>query len=321
MEPITSTALIKKIGAPIVECIFGKAGEAMLDRLSTRLAIKRIIRKDIKHIKEIFATGKPSAKEIEGFFLNDIFQDVQFLFPGESLPYAKRCLLMERYVDFCKEHSHHDVPNVCSKDFVELLVRCVDYHNNLVHKTLLSSSEQVLLRGVQNKIDALGYAGRTLNPDTDLLSDNQDLEYTHQQVDGILHALRMDLRFYRLAFVICIIGVLALIPVAVVLASKDISAPATFSAAVLCILTLSVLALVCIQTLYKMRKCETLVTKYTDELWDINFAVYREVLLNTGLLQQGSDTNSKSPSFQEVAEERAKALEAENPETDETVAQ
>lgn len=320
MIPVAATALIEKIGPPIVECIFGKAGEAMLDRLSTRLAIKKIIRKDIKHIKEVFA-DKETSDNIESFFLNEIFQDKQFLFPGESLPSDKRHLLVQRYEVFQYQESLDSEYISYNGEFEDQLVDCVDFHNNLVHKTLLSSSDQILLRGVQNKIDALGYTGRTLNPDTDLLSDNQNLAYTHQQVDGILHALRMDLKFYRLAFVICIIGVLALIPAAVVLASRDISAPATLSAAVLCILTLSVLASACLRTLYKMRKCETMVTKYTDALWDVNFAVYREVLLKTGLLQQGSEANSESPSFQELVEERAKAMDAENHEMDEAVTQ
>ena len=188
-----------------VEYLMGKGSDQALKQASFKAKVKKIIRRDKKYIQRKFSNLKYREYPIEEFFLEKIFQDQFFLYPFDTCPQDKSDELYKRFQEYVLAKGM-DLSSIYEdENFRTLLEDCVGYHNTLVHQTMLDPSQRLLEKDIKEYMAATGYAGHTLDPMAEALADNPDLEYTHRQTDGILRALRMDLRFHRLSLVMCTI--------------------------------------------------------------------------------------------------------------------
>jgi len=122
-----------------------------------------------------------------------------------------------------------------------------------------------------------------------LNNSNRDLEYTHRQIDGILRALRMDLRFYRLALVMCTIGLMVIAPIIVALYANYNSVHIAMIAATLCIVAGVSILLFEVVAWWKVLYCEKAIKKYTEALWQKNFERYSDIIEHRPLLDDNLD--------------------------------
>lgn len=256
------------------------SGGYALNKIMADWKSKAIIRKDRKFIKQQFPELKYSEYPIEEFFLEKVVRDARFLYSGSSLPPDKEDLLVNEFWKFIEyEKPEMDTETMIEDDsFKHRLVHCLNEHNRLMHEKLLTRSEKILAREIKNKIDALGYAGHTLSSEADLLTSSPELEYAHQQIDGILRTLRMDLKFYRLMLLLCVAGTLILTSVLVIYYPKYQLMDTAMYVAVLFFTILLVLVMLAAWILMKISSCEKRVTMYTDIVWKINIAGYKMLL-------------------------------------------
>ena len=170
-----------------------------------------------------------------------------------------------------------------------MLEDCVDYHNTLVHQTILDPSQRLLGKDMKEYMAATGYAGHTLDPMAEALADNPALEYTHRQIEGILRALRMDLRFYRFALIMCTIGLMVIAPVVVALYANYKSVHIAMIAAALCVVARFSILLFEVVAWWKVIYCEKTIKKYTEALWQENFGRYSNIIERGSLLDDSLD--------------------------------
>lgn len=164
------------------------------------------------------------------------------------------------------------------ENFRPMLEDCVNYHNILVHQIMLDPSQRLLEKDMKEYMKATGYAGHTLDSMAVALGDNPDLEYVHRQVDGILRALRMDLRFYRLALAICTIGLMIIAPIVVALYANYKSVHIAMIAATLCVVAGISILIFEVLAFGKVIYCEKTIKKYTEALWQKNFGRYSNII-------------------------------------------
>lgn len=155
-----------------------------------------------------------------------------------------------------------------------MLEDCVQKHNVFVRQVVWSPAIQLAVKDIKDYMTSTGYVGPTLDPTAEALSENSTLDYTHRQVDGILRALRMDLRFYRLTLLMCTIGLIIIAPTFVALYSKYNSTYIAMIAAVLCLVAMVAVLPFAIVAWKKIIYNERLIQKYTEQLWERNFLKY-----------------------------------------------
>lgn len=276
-------AIIAGVLMAIGQYCAGKGADRVLESIACKRTVRQILKKDRAYIRQIFF-GKKSVKgsNEENFLMDDTFQDPRFLYSGMELPERMQRELAQRYINFCAVRMNSMSSEDKVEESVKKLIFCVNYHNRLVHQYFLSNSERIIIKEISDKIDALGYAGATLDENGDYLSHNGELEYAHLQLDSIIHALRMDMKFYRLVMLIGIVGILVLVPVTIFQFSKFNYEVTTTLVATMNPLPFALLALLILtlSSLLKIQKCERTVSEYSNQLWELNFLIYKTNLLH-----------------------------------------
>lgn len=278
MEPVTTTVLAIGIGKTIITYLMGKGGDFALEQASFKRKVRKIIQKDKKYIRRIFANIKYREYPIEDFLLEKAFQLPEFLYPFGIFPPDKSNKLYKMFCDYVLEKEMVLDPIEEDTDFRPMLEDCVNHHNELVHQIILSPSQRLMEKDMKEFMTFTGYAGHTLDSTAETLEENQALEYAHRQIDGILRALRMDLRFYRFAILMCTIGLMVLAPVVVALYAKYVSQSIAVVSATVCFVIVVLILFFDMAALGKAIQCEKAIHKYTNALWEKNFSRYSRLL-------------------------------------------
>lgn len=289
MEPVSTTVIAMSVGKAIGGYLVEKGSDQGLKQASFKAKVKKIIRRDKKYIRHKFSNLKYREYPIEDFFLEKIFQDQFFLYPFDACPQDKSDKLYERFQEYILAKGMDPSSIYEDENFRALLEDCVGYHNTLVHQTMLDPSQRLLEKDIKEYMTATGYAGHTLDPMAEALADNPDLEYTHRQIDGILRALRMDLKFYRLVLVMCTIGLMVIAPVVVALYANYNSEHIAMIAAALCVVAGVSILLFEVVALRKEIYYEKTIEKYTEVLWQKNFERYSNIIEHRPLLDDSLD--------------------------------
>lgn len=260
-----------------------KGMDFILEQASTKWTVRRIVQKDKKYIRQLFTDSKKrKCPTEEAFLLEHIFQDDKFLCPRDDLPKKKQDDLCQEYKAFLADCGEIKPREDIDSQTAEKLILCVNYHNRLVFQYFLSRSEKLMVTAINNKLDATGYSGGTLDSNNDFLLDNIELEYTHLQLDSILHAFRMDLRFYRLILLLELIAISILVPITIFQLSK-FGYENTVGFTVTMLVSLVVVLILCFASMLNFKKiymCERRVRTYSEQLWKLNFWIYKADLLN-----------------------------------------
>ena len=200
MVEIITAEVIKTVGIAVAEYAFGKVGDKFYETFSAKHKIKKILKEDKKYIEEQFESRDLETLHIEEFLFHEIFQNSIFLYPVSTIPKDRVELLWRKYCAYMTDKHNTDSDNIdIENEVIAKLGKCVNNHNELVNKHLLSESDRIILKTMQrSQSDLLGYIGQTLDANSELQSTHAKLDYTHKQVEGILHAFRMDMRHYKL---------------------------------------------------------------------------------------------------------------------------
>lgn len=279
MELIT-TEVIEFVGVAIAEYVFGKVGDCYFDSFLAKRKIKKILNEDKKFIDKQFDNLSDMDWDVHTFLFQDIFQDSLFLYPVSAIPEDRAKLLWERFCNYLKNKRDFANDNVSSleSEFKLKLELCVNKHNELVSKNLLSESERIILKTMnRNQLDILGYIGKTLDSNSELQFENHKLDYAHKQLEGILHALRMDMRHYKFLLMIYSIGILMLGIVSVIMLPTIINAERNLISIISILVLIFILLLVPYSSALKnVHICEKKISDYMELLWDLHFKSYEQ---------------------------------------------
>lgn len=288
---IITADIIQSVGVTVAEYAFGKAGDKLLDTFVGKHKISKILKDDRKFIKKQFEGIHLESinfheEDIVSFFFKNIFQDLIFLYPVSIIPQDQSQLLLERFFDY---FTIKDNNKRSSTEVVRLkLDACINHHNELINKYILTESERIILKTIhRNQSDLLGYMGKTLDSSSELLFKNYNLDYSHKQIEAILHALRMDMRHYRLSLMfyslaltimacIAIIMVPSIVKIGPHLNIGDGDLITVFLIPATTAFVISwVLLMLRLSAKKKLDKYEERISAYMDALWELHFESYR----------------------------------------------
>lgn len=284
ISELITAEILKNVGLTIGQYIFGRVGDTYFDSFTAKRKLKKILKEDEKNIEQKFQenVGEAEIEKIKKFFFEDIFQDVMFLYPVSDFP-EERSILLERRFNAYAEKTNW---KICSSVNLSDLIACVVKHNKLVNKYLLSDSERIMLKTIQrNQLDLLGYIGKTLDSNSELQIENQTLDYTQKQIEGLLHAMRMDAKHYKLLMMIYSFGILMLITIAIITLPKILNASdkvQSISSGLVVITIFFALAAVLLLFLFclslkNVKIRENRVLEYMELLWQLHFERYKRI--------------------------------------------
>lgn len=277
MVNIITATIIKNVGDTIAQYAFGKLGDKFCDTFSAKIKIKKILKEDKKFIEKQFEKRELETLHVEEFLFQEIFQDSKFLYPVSAIPEDRVELLWEMYCAYMmNKHDTHSENDVLFKSKLE---KCVNKHNELVNTQYLSESDRIILKTMQRgQSDLLGYIGKTLDANSELQSNHAELDYTHKQIEGILHAFRMDMRHYKLLLMLNSVGIIIFAIISIIVLPRiieNISTSNLLDFAFMPFILLFLTFLFCI-SLRNVKNCENRIAKYMESLWEIHFANYKK---------------------------------------------
>lgn len=268
--------VVLPIAKTIGEFLFGRFGDSFIDTALIRRRTKKILLEDKKKINCLFQTEPEKAKIVEKLLFEDIFQDTAFLFPVTPLPDDKVELAWGKYCELDGKSEGHS-----SLEDKALLIACIDNHNALIGKYLLDYSDRLLLGVLErDRADLFGYIGKTLNDESALQYNNERLDYLHKQLEGILHALRMDQRHYKILLALYSVAIIALTVILAVALPSVLPKLTWYNWQLLLILAVFLYAFLLLFVLFmksyhRVEKYENRITYYVENLWTIHFNTYQ----------------------------------------------
>lgn len=285
LPELITKEVVKKVGLTVGQYIFGRVRDDYFDNFTAKQKLKKILKKDEENINQQFQKKleKEETTKIEEFFFKDIFQDIMFLYPVSDLPIDRVDILESRFLNYTKKIDWKDAPEISVND----LVSCVNKHNELIDKYLLSDSEHIMLKTIQrNQSDLLGYIGKTLDSNSELQIEDKNLDYSSKQIEGILHAMRMDMKHYKFLMMVYSLGILILITIAIVILPRIIGASNNLHSIsrgliVICmffVFALFLLLFLFILALKNVNIREGKILKYMGLLWQLHFSRYEKIL-------------------------------------------
>ena len=287
-EIITASGLItaevlKNIGSTVGQYIFGRVGDNYFDNFSAKRKLKKVLKEDEKNIEQQFQgkLEKTDIEKIKKFFFEDAFQNAVFLYPVSVFPKERLDLLEKQFYAYVSETNFQNALEISVSD----LAKCINKHNELVSKYLLSESERIMLKTIQrDQSDLLGYTGKTLDSNSELQVEDLTLDYTHRQIEGILHAMRMDMQHYKFLMLLYSVGILIIIAIAIIILPQMLKAANDFnsiSSSLIVVLVLfplatSLLLYLFVLSLRNVKIREEKILKYMELLWKLHFDRYTD---------------------------------------------
>lgn len=295
MLTLTAGTAIQGIADTVGAYLFGKIGDRLIDRATMRHTVKRILKNDKRFIRKSFVELQVlphDAETIAKFLIDDVFQNKEYLYPTSSLPETKQELIWTSFLEKQIIKDRNSLSESKINAIKNTLIECVSHHNELIGKLLLDEGESVILKTIENnQMDLLGYIGRTLNSYAELQSDEIELDYSHKQLEGILHALRMDLRHHKLVLLLSIVGLFVFSFLMILIAPRlfHYANTSTFSTdglvseflILIFALSFAILIFVVIGEMTIIRKAESRINNKTELLWSLLFQYYKEEIIKS----------------------------------------
>lgn len=294
MVEIITAEIIKAVGGTVAEYVFGKVGDKFYETRLASYKIKNILKADKKYIEQQFERNELETLHVEEFLFQEIFQDSIFLYPVSAIPKDRVKLLWGKYRAYMTDKHNIDINTVNENEDIikSKLGKCVNNHNELVNKHLLSENDRIILKTMQrSQSDLLGYIGQTLDANSELQSTHAKLDYTHKQVEGILHAFRMDMRHYKLLLMLNLIGIIVFAIISIIVSPQIIgnlsdllleysdlntlNSILFISLVVVLAFVLLILIWLFFISLRNVQKCENRIVQYMESLWEIHFSNYK----------------------------------------------
>lgn len=304
-ETLLTSEVVSGVGAVVGEYLFGKVGDSLIDHAVMNRKIKQILKKDKKHIREVFANSTYSTlkvEDIEKFLINNIFQDIHFLYPVSFIPEKAEIMLWEKYCEVNTFKEWNPLKEDESRNIRNNLVDCVNYHNELIRQYQLDGNTEIILRKLENNhSDLLGYIGQTMNSNSEFQYERSKLDYMHKQLEGILHAARMDLRHYKLLLFITVIGVILFSFLTILIApifaqyySGEGVDRLYIILGTIIIFIFFVLVFLFLNTLKNVFNRERKIDAYTDALWELHFDYYSFQLQDMSKVRANEEGHTES---------------------------
>lgn len=257
-------------------------GNEIFEKWKAKRRISKILKEDNKNIKRIFyeVDNSDLYNLIEEFILFFAFKEVSF-YSSMDLTIEQEENLWKQFSDFIRKGTGNSYVNANYKDKI---VRCINLHNKAINRIIMDDQGIFHMKMMQSQHsivkDSLNHIIDTLNTETKLQDEDDELNFSLEQLEMIIKSYRFDANQLRRIQIISICGamlILIFMSVFVPLSLKDIKN--VYSTAIMIIfLAIVVLLLIMLweNISSKLRKIEDQIEKMRSMLWETHFMLYKK---------------------------------------------
>lgn len=188
-------------------------GNEIFENWKEKRKIAKILKEDNKNIKRIFFTVDNSElyNLIEEFIIFSAFKEVSFYSPFD-LTIEQEENLWRRFSDFIKSETGD---GYVSGEYKKKIIQCINLHNKAISNIIMDSKDVLQMKVMQKQHeainDSLNGIVNTLNTETKLQDEDEELNFSVEQIEMIMKSYRYDLNQLRKMQIVSIYGVIGII--------------------------------------------------------------------------------------------------------------
>lgn len=268
--------------------LLDQSGSNLLDKIKKKRARDQFVKREHKFFTYQFADtqNKKDVKLLLDFLDGKVvWGNLYYSKDGDISVEQKEQL----WIDFKKYWYNQTGDTYASPKYIDKLIFCANFHNQLVNELILNERDHFIMKGVQNDQKHLEKSMRdiisTLNTNTTLSNQNSNLDFFINQLENIIFSLRRALKNKQKIFILSLFIILGNDILLILSASHWLqSTPSTqYSAESLLSLIISSISIIpaFLSTCILIRNMWTLekqIQKHTEELWILHFRIYSQFL-------------------------------------------
>lgn len=270
----------------IASFLVDMTGNEIFEKWKAKRKISKILKKDKDNIKRIFyeVDNSDLYNLIEEFIMFSAFKEVSF-YSSMNLTMEQEENLWRKFSDFIKEETGDKYVNGNYKDKI---IRCINLHNKAINSIIMDDQGIFHTKMMQNQHtivkDSLNYIIDTLNTETKLQDEDDELNFSVEQLEMIIKSCRFDASQLRKIQIISICGamlILLFMSVFIPLSLKDIEN--IYSTAIMTLFFAIVVLLLIMfwkNISLKLQKLEDQIEKMRSLLWETHFMLYKNQIEN-----------------------------------------
>lgn len=266
----------------IASFLVDATGNEIFEKWKVKRKIFKILEEDKKNIRRIFYTVDNSDlyNLVEEFILHYAFKEVSF-YSAVNLTAEQEEKLWIKFGDFIKkEMGSNWVDNTCK----EKIIKCVNLHNKAINSIIMDPPDifHMKMLQTQNKAinESLNHIIDTLNTETKLQDEDDELNFFVEQLEMIMKSYRFDINHFRRIQIVSICGAM------VILLFMSIFIPLSlehiiniYPIIIMSLFFIIVVVLLLIFWIYislKSQKIENHMEAMRVLLWEIHFKIYKK---------------------------------------------
>lgn len=190
---------MKDIAEFIVSFLIDRTGNELFDSLRERRKIDKILQKDSKKIEEVFKSTKGTDlyNLVEEFIMVSVFKEGAFYSPFE-LTIEQQDELWDKFKSFINKESGDQYVDV---NYKNKIVRCVNFHNEKLNEIIMDDKTKIHIKMMNRQNETvnkmLNDIINTLNTNTKLQTEDDELNFVVEQLEAITKSYRYDINQLR----------------------------------------------------------------------------------------------------------------------------
>lgn len=190
---------MKDIAEFIVSFLIDRTGNELFDSWRERKKVDKILQKDSKKIEEVFKSTKGTDlyNLVEEFIMVSVFKEGIFYSPFD-LTIEQQNELWEKFESFIKKESGDQYVDV---NYKNKIVRCVNFHNARLNEIIMDDKTKIHIKMMNKQNETvnkmLNDIINTLNTNTKLQTEDDELNFVVEQLEAITKSYRYDINQLR----------------------------------------------------------------------------------------------------------------------------
>lgn len=199
---------MKEVIGFIAGFLVDMTGNELFEKWKSKRKISKILKQDSINIKRIFYVEYNSNiyNLIEEFIMFFAFKSTSF-YSSMNLTVEQEEHLWREFTDFIKNETGNAYVDIGYKDKV---IRCINLHNEAINNIIMDAQGLLHMKVMQNQHNiinnSLNHIISTLNTETKLQDEDDQLNFSVEQLEMIMKSYRFDINQLRNIQIICILG-------------------------------------------------------------------------------------------------------------------
>lgn len=265
----------------IVSFLVDKTGNNIFDSFRERLRIKNLLKKDGQNIERIFYAEKNTDlyNLVEEFIFYTAFKE-PFFYSPMNLTESQEEIVWLQFTEYMREQTNN---KYIDGDYREKIIRCINLHNEAVNRMIMDESTRFQAKTHQIHYNSINMNLKeiidTLNTQTSLQIDDEELNFSIEELESIIKSYRFDINNLRRiqSFIICgSIMVLFIMTIFIPISIRYVeNILATIVMVYLLCMVMIILLFLWRDVSRKVIALEGKLEMMRDSLWDIHFELYK----------------------------------------------